>query len=83
MIISDDQARLAARQLTHSGASGPVTLPRISDELMKAAIDAVQAAPEVRQDRVDAARRHLDAGPVDSHDIACKIISRIVSDSLR
>jgi len=84
MIISDEQARLAADYLlascsTHEcGASGAV-----SDVTIAAARAVAERTPETRSDRVLRARAHLRTPEYTSRDIASKMISRIISDSLR
>lgn len=84
MIISDEQARLAAQYLKSSGPSGHgVVHPEVSQELLGKVMAAVMQAPEARQDRVAEARLYLDAGEPDAHEVASKMISRIISDSLR
>ncbi len=83
MIISDEQALLAAQYL-HSGPSADMP-PRadVSDALLAAARAIVDDTPETRDDRVNEARAHLGSGSLDSHEVASKMISRIISDSLR
>lgn len=83
MIISDEQALLAAQYL-HSGI--PVCTHEcadVSEALLAAVRAAVDETPETRDDRVLEAREYLGAGTLDSHEVASKMISRIISDSLR
>lgn len=83
MMISNEQALLAARDLqaSHPGALG--ALSGISDAVLAAAHAVVDETPDMREDRVSEARMHLGAGSFDSHQVAEKMISRIISDSLR
>lgn len=83
MIISDEQARLAAQYLQESHSDPGTAHEDVSSELMERVIAAVQHAPETRVDRVREAITHLHAGAPDSHEVASKMISRIISDSLR
>jgi hypothetical protein len=83
MIISEQQARLAA------GCVGPpigairTTHPDISPELMERILIAIDATPELRAARVVEARARLAVGFPASEDIAEKIIARAISDALR
>lgn len=83
MIISDEQARLAAQDLRSGPHSPRRRHPEISDDLMKLFVDAVENAPDPRGDRVRSARIGLNSGAIDSRAVASKMISRIISDSLR
>jgi len=83
MIISDEQARLAAQYRAACPAARTWSRTPVSPELMARVFDIVDHAPEIRSDRVAEARSRLVAGGPDCHDVACKMISRIVSDSLR
>jgi len=83
MIISDEQALLAAQYL-HSGPSADMhPSADVSDSLLAAAHAIVDGMPEMRDDRVSEARAYLGSGSLDSHEVASKMISRIISDSLR
>lgn len=84
MIISDDQARIAA-EYVRSRAVGdtPVAHGELSDELRLRLNDVLAAAPDTRQDRVDEARARICAGTCDSHEIASKMLARIISDAVR
>jgi len=83
MIISDEQALLAAQYL-HSGPSVAMhSNADVSDSLLAAARAVVEGTPETRVDRVNEARAHLGSGGLDAHEVASKMISRIISDSLR
>lgn len=83
MIISDEQARIAARYQAGARAERSVAAHAVSPELMAKVLEAVEHAPDVRTDRVAEARTRLEAGGPDCHDVASKMISRIVCDNLR
>lgn len=86
MIISDEQARLAANDLrAHRGSVprvGPSGTCDIPEDLLERIRTSVAGLPELRSDRVEQARRDLAHGPT-SDEVACKMLGRIVSDSLR
>ncbi len=83
MIISDEQALLAAQYL-HSGPMADVHVSAdVSDSVLQAARAVVDGMPETRDDRVSEARAYLGSGSLDSHEVASKMISRIISDALR
>ena len=83
MIISDEQALLAAQYL-HFGPSADMhPSADVSDSLLAAARAVVDETPETRDDRVLEAKAYLGSGSLDSHEVASKMISRIISDSLR
>jgi hypothetical protein len=83
MIISEQQARLAA------GSVGPPIdpphslHPDVSPELMARILNALDATPELRSERVVEARARLALGIPASEDIAEKIIARAICDALR
>lgn len=83
MIISDEQARLAAQALRQPSACGGRPHATVSPELFDRVYAAVLETPETRSERVREAMHYLDAGVPDPHEIARKMISRIISDSLR
>lgn len=83
MIISDEQALLAFRLLREGALATGSGHEAVSDELFSQAVAAAVAAPDTRPERVAEARARCAQGPLDSQDIANKMISRIVSDSLR
>ncbi len=85
MIISDEQARAVAQHLkSHAGPRVCTGVScSVSSDLMDKAVAAAFDAPEIREDRLAEARIRMDAGMLDSHDVAEKMISRILSDSLR
>lgn len=84
MMISDEQARLAADYLLAScnahdcGASSAV-----SDVTFAAACAVAERTPDTRSDRVNRARALLGSPEYTSRDIASKMISRIISDCIR
>lgn len=84
MMISDEQAKLAAKAVLESRVvSGPVRDVDVSPEVLEQAREAVMHAPDVRAERVLEACTRLLTQPLDSHDLADKMISRIVSDAVR
>lgn len=83
MIISDEQARLAALDLKNIHPDDVTHFAAVSEDLLAAARAIVEDTPELRPDRVSEARMHMGAGVFDSQEIASKMISRIISDHLR
>jgi len=84
MIISDEQARLAAEYLKSSGSpAAQHASHEVEPELMDRVRDVLSAVPETRDDRVLEARERLTGGAPDSHDVAAKLINRVMSDALR
>jgi len=83
MMITTKQARLAAEDLRERRVRAEAAHHGISLELLIAARDAVENAPDTRPERVQVAMSHLDAGVPDCHEVAQMMISRIISDSLR
>lgn len=84
MIISDEQARAAATYLRETPCTGGrCTVPDVPDAVLQAAREAVQACPDYRTDRVVEAVERMRHRPPAARDIADKMLSRIVSDSLR
>lgn len=85
MIISDEQARLAAHAASQShktDAAMPVA-PDVSNDVIARALARAAAAPDIRTGRVEDAKERMHAGGPDARDVATKMLSRIVSDSLR
>jgi len=83
MIISDEQARLAAQYMRsgpHRTATPAVEVP---SELMDRVREILAACPECRDERVEEARDRMAHGHPDAGEVASKMLSRIVSDSLR
>ena len=84
MVISDEQGRAAAACLKSASPTVQcLSHPEISPAILDAARAIVDSTPELRPERVAAAIDHLGTGNPDSRDVACKMISRIISDSLR
>jgi len=84
MIISDEQARLAADYLLASCSTRECgATSAVSDVTIAAAHAVAERTPETRSDRILSARAHLNTHRYTSHDIASKMISRIISDCLR
>lgn len=84
MMISDEQARLAASDAQSTPPPTPgASLSRVSDAVIQAAKDVVAQTPDTRPERVAEARHRLAAGEPAPSEVAEKIISRILADSLR
>lgn len=84
MIISDEQARAAANYLRDTHCRGAVCVaPDVSAELIQRAREVAEATPDMRSDRVVDAVERMRTHTLDSHDIAEKMLSRIMSDALR
>jgi hypothetical protein len=83
MMISQEQARLAAQDVRDQRISAEANHHGISLELLLAARSVAENTPDTRPERVQEAMNHLDSGVIDSHTVAQMIISRVISDSLR
>jgi hypothetical protein len=84
MMISDEQARLAAAQLRAHRPTLPLPLEcRVPRDVIEAAVLVASRAPDLRSERIAHARARLDAGPLDPHEVAEMMLSRIVGDALR
>ena len=85
MIISDEQvARVLAYVRSGTCGSDDGTCDTdIPPELTERIRSSMAMLPDVRQDRLDQARAHLADGPLDSTDVARKMIARALSDSIR
>lgn len=88
MIISDEQVRRSLEYLqsprdardedaAHPAAAG------VNPELVRRVRSVVEAMPETRGDRVAEARAVMESSGFASHDVAAKMIGRIISDSIR
>lgn len=85
MMISDEQARRAARFLHRAetwGRDGTDRRPLVDEELVERLSRVVSRMPDTRPDRIAHARAML-CSPPSAADIAEKMIERIVSDALR
>lgn len=83
MIISDEQARLAAQQLrTPLATADGRPSSNVPQEVLAQAVEIASKAPDVRIERVAEARERL-VGELGGDEIASKMLSRIVSDALR
>jgi len=84
MIISEEQAKLAARYARSHVAGTPETFHEdVPAELIELATAAATSAPDIRAQRIEDARGRLDSGELGALEVAQKMLSRIVSDSLR
>jgi len=57
--------------------------PDVSPELMSRIMQVIEAAPDMRHDRVVEARARLAFGIPGPHEIAEKILARAISDAIR
>lgn len=83
MMLSEEQARLAVEALRNRHGSAQTAGVEVAPETLAMAREAVFDAPDVRAERVLEACTRLLTKPIDSRDLADKVISRIASDSLR
>lgn len=86
MIISHEQFELVAAYLRAAPAQpaeAAGTSVTLTAELSERVRSSVDSAPEVRKERVEEARRHLEQGGFSSSDVAEKMIARALSDKLR
>lgn len=84
MMISDEQARLAARILrkTWNTPAGAPNVVGVDPELLERVNRALEGTPETSAERIAMGREMLDRPP-SSAQVAGKILGRLVSDSLR
>jgi hypothetical protein len=84
MIISEEQAKLAARYArSHGETASDSHHVDVPPELIELATAAAKSAPDIRPQRIEDAKERMGTGELDSRDVAVKMLSRIVSDSLR
>jgi hypothetical protein len=86
MKISEDQIRRSVdylRTAPREPASRAHPLPAVSDEFLERVRTALAAVPDVRPDRVEAARELMAGNLPDSTKLAEKLIGRVLSDRLR
>ncbi|PKQ15997.1 MAG: hypothetical protein CVT67_06745 [Actinobacteria bacterium HGW-Actinobacteria-7] len=84
MIISDEQAYMAATQLATSTYASIDTIgPKVGDDVIQRARLAALRAPDAREDRIMDAKTRLLAGLPNSTEIATKMVARILCDALR
>lgn len=83
MMISEEQAKAAAVYIKAQRPCAPIEGTDVPAAVVDRAREAAESAPDVRPERVDDAVRRMRAHSVDSHEIAEKMISRIISDALR
>ena len=85
MIISDEQARLAAKALqttSNTQANSPEHQSSIDRALIERISRALEYVPDTSAERIAVGREMLGRLP-SSAEVAGKILSRMVSDSLR
>jgi hypothetical protein len=84
MIISDEQARMVETQLAEPIDSPPCSAEcTVDPAVIERACSAALLAPDAREDRVIQAKARLLAGLPNSHEIASKMVSRVMGDALR
>lgn len=87
MIISQEQAALAASQLRQRRSAATTTrlhaCADVAPSVVSAAVNIAVETPDARPERVALARERLAHEPPDAHDIADKVIARILGDALR
>lgn len=87
MIISDQQVRLALDYLhtqnVPSDAPEEAAALSVTPELIERVRRQIEAVPELRDDRVAEARLLMAAEGVSADEVACKMVGRILSDSIR
>jgi hypothetical protein len=84
MMISDEQARLAANLLkTSCDVHSRMAVNDVPQEVIDAAREAASQAPDLRDDRVQEARERLAHGDLDPHAVASMMLGRIIGDALR
>jgi hypothetical protein len=83
MMISQEQARLAAEDIRDQRFRTAAEHHGISLEVLLAARSVVENTPDTRPERVQDAMNRMDSGATDSHAVAQMMVSRIISDSLR
>jgi len=83
MMISEEQACIAAHCVGVSNGSRYTSRPDVSPELMIRIMQVIEAAPDPRYDRVAEARERLALGIPGPYQIAEKILARAVSDAIR
>ena len=85
MMVSDRQARLALDYLRRTQVSSRVRRASdcadISPELLERVMATISEAPDIRGDRVQAARDVVE-GRVPPERVADKMIGRLISDEL-
>ncbi len=83
MIVSREQAELAAKLQASGSSFVDHDEPAVSPDVLRRALALAASTPELRPDRVREARDRMDAGVLDSGELAEKMICRMVCDSLR
>jgi hypothetical protein len=86
MMISDDEVDRVSEYLQRGGAysvtsRGSRALP--DQEFLDSVVSFVCSLPDVREERVEEARRRMAAAMPDSHEVASKMIGRALSDRVR
>ncbi len=86
MIISDEEVG-RVREYLHNGGANSVTSNGSRTPPDKEFLDSVVASvcslPDVREERVEQARRRMADAMPGSEEVACKMIARVLSDFVR
>lgn len=87
MIISDEQVQLALRDLQNTAGGHVMCVEghacEVPTELLERISERLSVLPDTRSERIAQARADLADGNLSSDDVACKMLGRIISDSLR
>ena len=86
MMISNKQAERVLDEVRSGSLADPddaQEVHEISSELEERIRSVIDLVPEIRTDKVAAAREHLVEGSISSHAVAVKMIHRVLSDSIR
>jgi len=83
MIISGEQARLAACIIEPPVQAARGNRSDISPELMERILSAIAATPDMRTDRVIEAVDRMEHGAPKPSEIAEMIVARAICDALR
>jgi hypothetical protein len=85
MMISDEQLECVLSCMRSGVPAGCIGAePRgISPEFSDRVRSYLSRAPDIRPDRIASARERMAGGEPDPHEIAAKMIARLVSDSIR
>jgi transcription elongation GreA/GreB family factor len=87
MIISEEQVQLALRDLQNTAGGHAATTDghvcEVPVELLERISERLSVLPDTRSERIEQARADLADGTLSADDVACKMLGRIISDSLR
>lgn len=86
MMISDEQVHRVVQSLrTQQAVSAPVRVatPSADPNLVAGIVDMLCCTPDLRQDRIESAKRLVNGAMPGSDELAAKLLGRVLSDSLR